>query len=60
MILVERFVLFQAIQVVIPVLPGFIGCVAGAEVFGPAAAGRGQMLIIRISGRRSEDGKEKS
>ncbi|MCM1160984.1 MAG: VTT domain-containing protein [Roseburia sp.] len=31
------FVLFQAIQVVIPVLPGFIGCAAGAGVFGPVA-----------------------
>lgn len=31
------FVLFQAIQVVIPILPGFIGCAAGAGVFGPVA-----------------------
>ncbi len=45
MILVGRFVLFQAIQAVIPVLSGFIGCAAGAGVFGPAAAG-GQMLNI--------------
>lgn len=28
------FVLFQAIQVIIPVLPGFIGCAAGAGIFG--------------------------
>ncbi len=27
---------FQAIQVVIPVLPGFLGCAAGAVMFGPA------------------------
>lgn len=27
--------LFQAIQVVLPVLPGFLGCVAGAVMFGP-------------------------
>ena len=26
---------FQAIQVVIPVLPGFLGCAAGAVMFGP-------------------------
>lgn len=28
------FVFIQAFQVVIPVLPGFIGCVAGALLFG--------------------------
>ena len=28
--------LFQAIQVVIPVLPGFLGCAAGSVMFGPA------------------------
>ena len=27
---------FQAIQVVIPVLPGFLGCAAGSVMFGPA------------------------
>lgn len=27
---------FQAVQVVIPVLPGFLGCAAGAVMFGPA------------------------
>ena len=27
---------FQALQVVIPVLPGFLGCVVGAVLFGPA------------------------
>lgn len=27
---------FQAIQVVLPVLPGFLGCAAGAVMFGPA------------------------
>ncbi|MCR4962548.1 MAG: VTT domain-containing protein [Firmicutes bacterium] len=27
---------FQAAQVVIPVLPGFLGCAAGAVMFGPA------------------------
>jgi len=31
------FVVFQAVQVVIPVLPGGIGCVAGILVFGPLA-----------------------
>ncbi|NGZ76423.1 TVP38/TMEM64 family protein [Saccharibacillus alkalitolerans] len=31
------FVLFQAVQVVIPILPGGIGCVAGVLVFGPIA-----------------------
>lgn len=31
------FVLFQAIQVIIPILPGFIGCAAGAGVFGAVA-----------------------
>lgn len=29
------FVVFQAVQVVIPILPGGIGCVAGVLVFGP-------------------------
>ena len=28
--------LFQAFQVVVPVLPGYLGCVAGAIAFGPA------------------------
>ena len=28
------FVFIQAFQVVVPVLPGFIGCVAGALLFG--------------------------
>lgn len=28
---------FQAVQVVLPVLPGFFGCAAGAVMFGPAA-----------------------
>lgn len=27
---------FQAIQVIIPVLPGFLGCIAGSIMFGPA------------------------
>ena len=27
--------IFQAVQVVIPVLPGFLGCAAGALMFGP-------------------------
>jgi uncharacterized membrane protein YdjX (TVP38/TMEM64 family) len=27
---------FQAVQVVIPVLPGFLGCAAGSVMFGPA------------------------
>ncbi len=27
---------FQAIQVIIPVLPGFLGCAAGSVMFGPA------------------------
>ena len=27
---------FQAIQVVVPVLPGFLGCAAGSVMFGPA------------------------
>lgn len=27
---------FQAIQVVLPVLPGFVGCAAGSVMFGPA------------------------
>ncbi|MCR5823980.1 MAG: VTT domain-containing protein [Lachnospiraceae bacterium] len=27
---------FQALQVIIPVLPGFLGCVAGSVMFGPA------------------------
>lgn len=27
---------FQAVQVVIPVLPGFLGCAVGAVMFGPA------------------------
>lgn len=31
------FVVFQAVQVVIPILPGGIGCVAGILVFGPLA-----------------------
>lgn len=31
------FVIFQAVQVVIPILPGGIGCVAGVLVFGPIA-----------------------
>ena len=29
------FIFIQAIQVVIPILPGFITCIAGAVVFGP-------------------------
>lgn len=29
------FLLYQAVQVVIPVLPGFIGCAVGALLFGP-------------------------
>lgn len=28
--------MFQAMQVVIPVLPGFLGCAAGSVMFGPA------------------------
>ena len=28
---------FQAAQVVVPVLPGFLGCAAGSVMFGPAA-----------------------
>ncbi|GGN94453.1 TVP38/TMEM64 family protein [Saccharibacillus kuerlensis] len=31
------FIVFQAVQVVIPILPGGIGCVAGILVFGPVA-----------------------
>lgn len=27
---------FQAVQVIIPVLPGFLGCAAGSVLFGPA------------------------
>lgn len=27
---------FQAIQVIIPILPGFLGCIAGSVMFGPA------------------------
>lgn len=29
------FIFIQAIQVVIPILPGFVTCIAGAVVFGP-------------------------
>ena len=29
------FILFQAVQVVVPVLPGGIGCLAGVLIFGP-------------------------
>ena len=29
------FILFQAVQVVVPVLPGGIGCLAGGLIFGP-------------------------
>ena len=29
------FVLFQAVQVIVPILPGGIGCLAGAVLFGP-------------------------
>ena len=29
------FVLFQAVQVVVPVLPGGLGCLAGVVLFGP-------------------------
>ena len=29
--------LIQALQVVLPVLPGFLGCIAGAALFGPFA-----------------------
>lgn len=29
--------LIQALQVVLPVLPGFLGCIVGAGLFGPAA-----------------------
>ena len=32
------FVFIQAFQVVVPVLPGFIGCVAGALLFGSVCA----------------------
>ncbi len=31
------FIFIQTIQVVIPMLPGFVTCIAGAVVFGPAA-----------------------
>lgn len=31
------FIFIQIIQVVIPMLPGFVTCIAGAVVFGPAA-----------------------
>ncbi|CAM3373496.1 MULTISPECIES: TVP38/TMEM64 family protein [Saccharibacillus] len=31
------FVVFQAVQVVIPILPGGIGCVGGILIFGPLA-----------------------
>lgn len=31
------FVFLQALQVIIPVLPGFVTCIAGAIVFGPVA-----------------------
>ena len=30
------FVAFQAVQVVVPVLPGGLGCLAGVVLFGPA------------------------
>ncbi len=30
--------MFQAVQVVIPVLPGFFGCAAGSVMFGPAVS----------------------
>ena len=32
---VVLFILFQAVQVVVPVLPGGIGCLAGVLIFGP-------------------------
>ena len=32
---VGLFILFQAVQVVVPVLPGGIGCLAGVLIFGP-------------------------
>ena len=31
-------VLFQGLQVLIPILPGYIGCIAGALLFGPVAS----------------------
>ncbi len=31
------FIFIQIIQIVIPMLPGFVTCIAGAVVFGPAA-----------------------
>ncbi len=31
------FMLIQALQVIIPMLPGFVTCIAGAAVFGPIA-----------------------
>lgn len=33
---VVLFILFQAVQVVVPVLPGGLGCLAGVVLFGPA------------------------
>ena len=32
------FVVFQAVQVVVPILPGGLGCLAGVVLFGPGWA----------------------
>ena len=32
---IAAFILFQAVQVVIPILPGGLGCLAGVVLFGP-------------------------
>ena len=41
------FVLFQAVQVVVPILPGGLGCLAGVLLFGPWTA----FWLARIYGR---------
>ena len=49
------FVFIQAFQVVVPVLPGFIGCVAGALLFGRSPHNYKQIRIHCQKAKRRLD-----
>ena len=44
--------IFQAVQVVVPVLPGYLGCAAGAVAFGSMMGFLCNYIGISLNGRR--------